>query len=216
MRSVALVDDHKLLRQGLANLVNSFKGYKVAFEADNGKHLIEMLESSKVPDIVLMDINMPEMDGFEASSWLNEKYPMVKILALSMSDEEHVIVKMLQSGAHGYILKNSTPDELQQALDAVITKGYYINDVVGTNLIASLSKSGKKVEESFNLGLLNARELEFIQLSCTELSYGAIAEKMNLSVKSMDFYKNNIEKKIGIKNRIALMKFALKNGIIKL
>jgi two-component system, NarL family, invasion response regulator UvrY len=216
MRSVALVDDHTLLRQGLASLVNSFQGYKVVFEADNGKQFIEKMDPANAPEVVLLDINMPLMDGFQTATWLSQHHPSVKILALSMSDEEHVIIKMLESGAHGYILKNSTPDELQQALNAVITKGYYINDIVGTNLISSLSKSKKRGEDQFDIKVLNTRELEFIQLSCSELSYGEIAAKMNLSVKSMDFYKNNIEKKIGIKNRIALMKFALKNGIIKL
>jgi two-component system, NarL family, invasion response regulator UvrY len=215
MRSIALVDDHILLRQGLAGLVNSFEGYEVAFEADNGEQFIERLNTAKLLAAVLLDINMPGMDGFETASWLKENHPSIKVLALSMSDEEQVIIRMLQSGAHGYILKNTTPDELQQALDTVITKGYYINDVVGTNLIASLSKP-KHEEAEFDLKILNERELEFIRLSCTELSYGEIAGKMNLSVKSMDFYKNNIEKKIGIKNRIALMRFAIKNGIIKL
>jgi two-component system, NarL family, invasion response regulator UvrY len=195
--------------------VNSFEGYEVAFEADNGEQFIERLNTAKLPAAVLLDINMPGMDGFETASWLKENHPSIKVLALSMSDEEQVIIRMLQSGAHGYILKNTTPDELQQALDTVITKGYYINDVVGTNLIASLSKP-KHEEAEFDLKILNERELEFIRLSCTELSYGEIAGKMNLSVKSMDFYKNNIEKKIGIKNRIALMRFAIKNGIIKL
>jgi two-component system, NarL family, invasion response regulator UvrY len=215
MRSIALVDDHTLLRQGLAGLVNSFEGYEVAFEADNGKQFIERLNTAKLPAAVLLDINMPGMDGFETASWLRANHPSIKILALSMSDEEQVIIRMLQSGAHGYILKNTTPDELQQALDTVITKGYYINDVLGTNLIASLSKPTHE-EAEVDLKILNDRELDFIRLSCTERSYGEIADKMNLSVKSMDFYKNNIEKKIGIKNRIALMRFAIKNGIIKL
>jgi DNA-binding NarL/FixJ family response regulator len=160
---------------------------------------------------------MPVMDGFETANWLKENHPYIKVLTLSMSDEEEIIVKMLKSGSHGYILKNATPKELKQALDAVLTKGFYINDIVGNNLISSLSKTEQsKREKNIDINILNERELEFIKLSCTDLTYSEIADKMNLSVKSMDFYKANIEKKIGIKNRISLVKFAVKHGIVKL
>ncbi len=123
MNAVALIDDHILLRQGLATLVNSFPGYKVAFEADNGQQLVEKMKMAHPPAAVLLDINMPLMDGFETASWLKQHHPGVKILALSMSDEEETIIKMLQCGAHGYVLKNTTPDELQHALDTVMKKG---------------------------------------------------------------------------------------------
>jgi two-component system, NarL family, invasion response regulator UvrY len=203
------------LRQGLANLVNSFPGYTVMFEADNGRQFIEQVEAKTAPAAVLLDVNMPVMDGFATAAWIKEHLPQVKVLALSMMDDETAVIRMLQSGAHGYILKNTTPEELQEALDTVIKKGYYLNDTVGSNLIASMSKA-PSTEPVVDLKALNEKELEFIRLCSTELSYGEIAREMCLSPKSMDFYKTNIEKKTGIKNRITLVLFALKHGLVKL
>jgi two-component system invasion response regulator UvrY len=213
MNTVALVDDHVLLRQGLASLINSFPGYKVLFEADNGRQLVEKITGPENPVAILLDINMPLMDGFETAAWLKKNHPGIKILALSMSDEEETIIKMLQAGAHGYVLKNTTPDELKHALDTVIAKGYYLNDLVGMNVIQSMSKPQEPV---FDLKVFTAKELQFIKLSCTELTYNSIADKMALSPKTIEFYKENIEKKTGIRNRISLVRFALKNGIVKL
>lgn len=213
MNAVALVDDHVLLRQGLASLVNSFEGYKVIFEADNGKQLIEKMKGADAPVAILLDINMPLMDGFETAAWLKKNHPSIKVLALSMSDEEDIIIKMLQAGAHGYVLKNTTPEELKTALDTVIAKGYYLNELVGMNMMQSMSKPQ---EQPIDLKTFTAKELQFIKLSCTELSYNEIADKMALSPKTIEFYKDNIERKIGIRNRISLVRFALKNGIVKL
>jgi DNA-binding NarL/FixJ family response regulator len=213
MNTVALVDDHVLLRQGLATLVNSFPGYKVLFEADNGGQLVEKIAGPEKPIAILLDINMPMMNGFETAAWLKKNQPEIKILALSMSDEEETIIKMLQAGAHGYVLKNTTPDELKHALDTVIAKGYYLNDLVGMNVIQSMSKPQEPV---FDLKVFTPKELQFIKLSCTELTYNSIADKMALSPKTIEFYKENIEKKTGIRNRISLVRFALKNGIVKL
>lgn len=213
MNAVALVDDHVLLRQGLASLVNSFDGYHVIFEADNGKQLTERINGSELPRAILLDINMPLMDGFETAAWLRKNHPSVKILALSMSDEEETIIKMLQAGAHGYVLKNTTPEELKNALDTVIAKGYYLNELVGMNVIQSISKTQ---EQPFDIKTFTSKELQFIKLSCTEFTYNEIADKMALSPKTIEFYKDNIEKKTGIRNRISLVRFALKNGIVKL
>lgn len=215
MNSIVLVDDHVLLRQGLANLIKTFEGYEVLFEADNGLDLIEKLNNHK-PAAVLLDINMPKMDGFKTAAWLKQNHPSIKILALSMSDEEETIIKMLQAGAHGYILKNTTPDELKNGLDAVITKGYYLNEAIGVNVFNSLTHKSNKPEDYFDIKTLNKKEIQFIKLSCTELSYLEIAEKMAISPKTIDFYKVNLERKIGIKNRVTLALFALKNGIVKL
>lgn len=215
MNSVALVDDHVLLRQGLATLINSFPGYQVVFEADNGLECTRQMKEPP-PAAVLLDINMPQMDGFETAAWLRQHHPQVKILALSMSDEEETIIRMLQSGAHGYVLKNTTPAELKEALDTVIQKGYYLNDTLGVQVISSLNRGPARKEQPFDPGVLNERELMFIRLSCTERTYAEIAAEMSLSPKTMEFYKMNIEKKTGIKNRISLVLFALKNGIVKL
>jgi DNA-binding NarL/FixJ family response regulator len=213
MKSVALVDDHVLLRQGLANLVNTFPGYNVCFEADNGRQFVEKIKNSVTkPNAVLVDIHMPIMDGFETAAWLRKNHPNIKVLALSMSDEQEVIIKMLQAGAHGYILKNTTPDELHQALDTIINKGFYMNELVTLNLLSAVTK---RPVEAFDTSDLNEREVEFLRLCATDLSLNEIADAMNLSVKTMDFYKKSIEKKTGISGRISLVRFAIKSGIVE-
>lgn len=213
MKSVALVDDHVLLRQGLANLVNTFTGYNVCFEADNGKQLIDKMKSAgTIPDAILVDIHMPVMDGFQTAAWLRKNHPSVKVLALSMSDEQDVIIKMLQAGAHGYILKNTTPDELQQALETIISKGFYMNDLVTLNLLSAVTN---QPVDKIDISELNERELEFLRLCATDLSLNEIADSMHLSVKTMDFYKKSIEKKTGVSGRISLVKFAIRSGIVQ-
>ena len=135
MKTVALIDDHVLLRNGLANLIESFGDYKVLFQADNGKQFIESLQKGIVPDIVLIDINMPIMDGHETAIWMRENNFKISILALSMYDDENSIIKMFKAGAKGYILKDCDPSELKTALEAVVTKGFYYNEMITGKLI---------------------------------------------------------------------------------
>ncbi|HEY2722239.1 MAG TPA: response regulator transcription factor, partial [Chitinophagaceae bacterium] len=132
---VVLIDDHVLLRNGLANLVKSFDDYVVLFEANNGQHFIEQLDPKQLPDIVLMDINMPVKDGFDTTLWLKQNFSGVKVLALSMYDTEPSIIRMLKYGAKGYILKDTEPKEFKIALDSVYHKGYYYSDLVAGKLI---------------------------------------------------------------------------------
>jgi two-component system invasion response regulator UvrY len=218
MKYIAIVDDHVLMRQGLAGLINSFIEYKVIIEANNGKHFIDSLKPPALPDIVLLDVTMPEMDGFETAKWLKKNYPEVKILALSMLDDERTIIRMLQSGAHGYILKNCTPKELLTALDTIAEKGYFINDHVGVNLIVAMNKGVKSPEEpkKLDLSVFNEKEIEFLKYNCSEKSYKEIGQILELSPRTIEWYKEGIEKKTGIKNRIGLAVFAIKNGIVKL
>ncbi|HEX6915826.1 MAG TPA: response regulator transcription factor [Chitinophagaceae bacterium] len=212
MKTVALVDDHILLRHGLAALINSFPGYSVLFEADNGKQLTEMINPEQLPTAILLDINMPEMNGFEAAAWMKKTYPDVKILALSMRDEEDAIIRMLHAGANGYVLKNASPQELLTALDSLISRGFYLNDQLHMTVIQSVGRTPAK---EFDTRILTPKELQFIHLSCSDLGYAAIAREMGLSPKTIDFYKQSIEKKIGIRNRVSLVMFAIRNGIVK-
>ena len=119
LTKIALVDDHSLLRGSLATLINSFEGYEVAFEADNGKDFINLLQTNHSPDIVLLDITMPEMNGFETAAWIKKHLPSIKVLVLSMMDNETTIISMLKNGARGYILKDSKPDVFRQALNDI-------------------------------------------------------------------------------------------------
>ena len=214
MQTVVLVDDHVLLRNGLANLIESFGDYKVLFEADNGEHFISKLNPNNIPDIVLMDISMPLMDGFETSFWIKKNYPNIKILVLSMLDDEAPIIKMFKAGASGYILKDCDPSELKTALHAVETKGYYYTEMITGKLIHSINSSDGAI--IFKGASLNEKEKEFLRLACTELTYKEIAEKMYLSPRTVDGYRIELFEKLDVKTRIGLVIFAIKNGLVKL
>jgi two-component system, NarL family, invasion response regulator UvrY len=215
MLSIALVDDHSLLRNGLAQLVQSL-GYCIAFEASTGKEFIEQLKLYDTPTLVLMDINMPEMDGYETTKWLKQHHPDVHVLALSMYDNEASIIKMLKCGAKGYILKDSDPAELKAAIDAVINKGYYYSDLVSGKLIHAINKIEDEGSDVHALTNLSDRETEFLKYSCTELTYKEIAEKMFVSPRTIDGYRDALFEKLNIKTRVGLAMYAIKNGLVQL
>lgn len=213
--SLAIVDDHQLFRDGMAELIEGFGAYDIVIEADSGKDFIAQLAHKKIPKIVLMDINMKEMDGFETAAWLRENHPEVKILALSMYENENAIIRMMRLGSRGYILKNIRKQELEQALSSVVTKGYYYTDLVTGKLIHAISNLDQQ-SPSANLReivSLSEREMEFLKLVCTELTYRQIAEKMNLSIHTIDGYRNSLFEKLNIKSRVGLVLYAIKNKI---
>lgn len=213
---IAIVDDHKLFRDGLAELINGFNGYSVIMEADNGRDFIEQLDKQGVPDIILLDINMKEMDGFETAAWLGEHYPDVKILVLSMYENENAIIRMLRLGARGYVLKDIRKQELEQALLALATKGYYYTEMVTGKLIHAINASNqeKSGQARKDLVSLNNREIEFLKLVCTESTYKDIADKMCLSVHTIDGYRDELFEKLNVKSRIGLVLYAIKNKIV--
>ena len=215
MAKIALVDDHSLLRMGLASLVES-QGNTVLFEADDGKEFIKKLDGQNLPHIVLMDINMPEMDGFETTQWLRQNHPGVHVLALSMYDNETSIIRMLKCGAKGYILKDSEPPELKKALDSVHEKGYYYSELVTGRLIHSINKMDAEKSEAKNQTELSDREKEFLKLACTEMTYKEIAEKMFLSPRTIDGYRDALFEKLQLKTRVGLVMYAIKNGIVNI
>jgi DNA-binding NarL/FixJ family response regulator len=214
MANIVLVDDHILLRNGLASLVKDL-GYNVLFEADNGEDLITKLEAKGAPDIVLLDINMPKKDGYETALWLKRNFPDSKILALSMYDDENAIIRMLKNGARGYILKDTDPAELRSAIEAVLTKGFYYSEMVTGRLIHTINTMDDD-NSSQNLLGLNEREIEFLKLAATEMTYKEIAEKMFLSPRTIDGYRDALFEKLNIKSRVGLVLFAIKNGIVSL
>lgn len=210
MPSIVLVDDHTLLRNGLAQLVQSL-GHTVLYEANNGKELISQLSSSSLPNLVLMDINMPQMDGYATTQWLKENHPDVKVLALSMYDNETAIIKMLKCGARGYILKDSEPAELKAAIDAVLDKGYYYSDLVSGKLLHAINNDTASDAAAHQL---NEREISFLKYACTEMTYKEIADKMFLSPRTIDGYRDALFEKLNIKTRVGLVMYAIKNGIV--
>jgi two-component system invasion response regulator UvrY len=216
--TIALIDDHKLFREGLAELISGFSGYKVILEADNGKHFIEKLNRKEPPDLAILDINMPEMDGYETGYWLKENIPEVKILVLSMFDNENAIIRMMRLGVKGYILKDIRKTELKTALDSLTSKGYYYSDLVTGKLIHTIRKIDDERESTpvKDILSLTQREMEFLKLACSEMTYREIADKMCLSVHTIDGYRDSLFEKLHVKSRTGIVMFAVKNGIVDL
>jgi len=213
---VALADDHVLIRNGLAGLINSFDGYKVIFQAVNGQELIEKIDPKALPDIVLLDINMPKKDGYDTAWWLKNNYPDIKVLALSMYDNENAIIRMLKNGARGYVLKDAEPSDLKRALDDVCDKGFYYSELVTGHLMNTIHKMGDDHTSGKNILHLNDREIEFLKYACTELTYKEIADKMFLSPRTIDGYRDALFEKLNIKTRVGLAIYAIKNGIVNI
>jgi two-component system invasion response regulator UvrY len=209
---VAIIDDHILLRTALARLVNGFEGYTVLFEADNGKDLRAQIMQHHIPDIVLLDVNMPEMDGFETTQWLHKNYPHIKVLVLSMLSDEKTIIKMFRLGAKGYLLKNTDHEELKKALDSVMNKNVYLSEYVSDKLVSGLHRDADK--EETKPVMLNDKEKEFLRWTCTELSYKEIAEKMFLSPRTIDDYRQTLFGKLKVHSRVGLVMYTIKNGMV--
>ena len=211
---IALIDDHILLRKGLASLLEDLD-YHIVFQANNGKELQHQLQKNAAPDIVLMDINMPEMDGYDATLWLRQHYPEVKVIALSMYDDEKAIIRMLKNGARGYLLKDSDPAELNAAINAVMQKGFYHSELVTGKLIHSIHKmEASSNNKTVSVLGLTEKEREFLKLVCTEMTYREIAEQMGLSHRTIDGYRDILFDKLDIKSRVGLAIFAIKSGIV--
>ena len=214
MANIVLVDDHVLLRNGLASLVKNI-GHEVLFEADNGEAFTKKLNPKLLPDLVLLDINMPEMDGYTTAQWIKINHPDIKVLALSMYDNENSIIRMLKNGAKGYILKDSEPVELKAAIDALMTKGYYYSDLVSGKLIHAINKIDDEGSDVNTLNTLNERETDFLKYACTELTYKEIADKMFVSPRTIDGYRDALFEKLHVKTRVGLVMYAIKNGIVQ-
>jgi two-component system, NarL family, invasion response regulator UvrY len=212
--NIALVDDHILLRNGLVSIIKSFEGYSVLFEANNGKEFIEQLKMYPAPDMVLLDINMPEMNGIETATWIKENLPFAKILVLSVMDTDSVIISMLKLGARGYILKDSKPAIFKKALDDIRNAGFYMNELVSSKMLNYVIAD--KGKEKFVIPNLSENEITFLQLSCTEMTYKEIAEKMRISPRTVDGYRDHLLKKLNVQSRVGLVIFAIKYGFFKL
>jgi DNA-binding NarL/FixJ family response regulator len=208
MKNIVVVDDHTLLSQAISGLVNSFEDFQVLYTCKNGQEFIDQLVfKNKRPDIVLMDVNMPIMNGIETTAHLKEHFPDIKVLALSVEEEEHTILKMLRAGAKGYLLKDTEKSILHNALKELATQGFYHTNTVSQLLVKSL-------DEDSSLAL-KEREIEFIKHACTEMTYNEIADKMFLSPKTVQGYRDSVFSKLNLKNRTGLVIYAIKNGHFK-
>jgi DNA-binding NarL/FixJ family response regulator len=209
---IAIVDDHALFRRGISNLLQEFPDIRVAFEACNGGELQQLLPSHPDVSVLLMDINMPAVDGYQATAWVKEHYSQVHVLALSMFDEDLAIIRMLKAGAGGYVLKECQPSELYQAICEINKKGVFLNEMVSGKMLKTFQALAADTEGPN----LTPRETEFIQWCVSELTYKEIADKMKVAPRSVDNYRENLFEKLALKSRVGLVLYALRNNIAKL
>lgn len=204
-RRILIVDDHYLLSQALGSLIDSFEGYKTVGICKNGREAVEKIrEDNFSADVILMDVKMPIINGIEATQQIVKFNPSQKVLALSIEEDERLIIQMIRAGARGYLLKDVRKEVLRQALHQVYFTGYYSNEQ---------SESIKDSEVSLKPEELSQRERSFIKYACSERTYKEIAEKMCVSPKTIEGYRDSVYKKLNTKNRIGLVLHAIRNGI---
>ncbi len=205
---IILVDDHTLFTQSLKFLLNSFENFEVVNTFENGKLFVDFLDSNPTfeADLVLLDVNMPILDGIQTMKWVGKNRPSQKVLALSLNDDEDTIIKMLKNGARGYLLKDTSPNMFEEAMTIVIESGIYYTELVSGILVNRYDKIKNKIQ-------LRDKEIEFVKLCCTEKTYKEIAEVMHISPKTVEGYREEIFSKLELKSRIGLVLYAIKNKI---
>ena len=209
---VAIADDYKIFREGLKVSLAQDDGLQVIFEAENGEELLAAMES-KLPDLIIMDLKMPIMDGMEATQIVRKKYPDVKVLVVSMYEDDKFIIHLMEIGANGYLLKNAEPEEIRKAIYAVCENGYYFNDLVNKALLKKLVLKNN-IKPSFNENVdLTERELEVLKLICEEKTAAEIAKQIFLSPRSVEGIRQRLIEKIGVRNTAGIVMFAVKNGL---
>lgn len=212
MIKVGLVDDHVILRKSLTVLIGMLQDFHVILQAGNGKELIDQLNDEQLPDIILMDITMPVMDGVETTKWLKQHYPGIKVIALSMIKNDLIVIRMLKNGARGYILKDCEPEELRQAMHEVYTKGYFYNELV----TPKMKGKGLEKEEPTNKVMINEGELTFLRWACTEKTYKEIADEMGVSARTVDGYRDALFQKLQVTTRVGLAIYAIRHELVTL
>lgn len=209
---IAIVDDHKLVSKAIENLISYNPDFDVIMNCPNGQEFLDSIRQAQdIPDVVLMDINMPRKNGIETTAELSKEFPNVKVIALTMEDHEGTIIKMLKAGAKGYLLKDMSPDILFDAIGIVHKKGIFYTDLVTQSLLKI--KTEEKFMDTLN-ETLKDREVEFIKLACSELTYREIADQMFVSPRTIDGYRDSVFVKLNVKSRVGIVLFAIKHNII--
>jgi DNA-binding NarL/FixJ family response regulator len=207
---VGLVDDHQLFLKSLSLMLETLNDFEVVVEALNGQDLQQKLAARPVlPDLMLIDVNMPVMDGIQTTAWLQEHYPAIKPVALSMNDKDSAIIKMFKAGCCAYLLKDVHPTLLEKALREVHTKGYYNTDAVQFSPGRLLNRMEKEV-------VLTPKEAEFLPLACSEMTYKQIAAEMNVTERTVDGYREALFQKFGVQSRVGLCLEALRKEFVSL
>jgi DNA-binding NarL/FixJ family response regulator len=215
---IGLVDDQKLFRQSLAALITGIDGFELVMEADHGADCLDKLKNLLAqPQVILMDMEMPEMDGMELNTKLHEQYPDIKVIVLSVHARERLIARMIEAGASGYLFKNCDKDELVTAIQTVVSSGYYIN----AQVLKAIQQNAGQKDRTMRVGSkipveLSSREKEILNLICREYSNAEIAEKLFISVRTAEGHRNNLLVKTGCRNTAGLVLFAIKYHLVEL
>jgi DNA-binding NarL/FixJ family response regulator len=211
---IFIADDHTLFRKAMVNLIKGFENVEEVKDAENGKELLTLMKYQQ-PDVAIVDLQMPVMDGTETCENIVSRYPDVKVIVLTMHDSEKYILHMMELGVHAFLLKNTEPEELEQAIDAVIEKDFYHNHLVATVLRKNVKERKQGHRPSFNAIELSDREHEILLLVCQEMTNKEIGLKLSLSEHTIRNHRSNIMEKVGVNNMVGLVKFAYDTGLMK-
>ena len=205
---LAVVDDHEIVRKGIIGVILGFGGFSLQIEAENGRDLFDQLSAAEtLPDIVVMDISMPEWDGYETLAAIRKQWPEMKVLVLTMHKHEFAIIKMFRAGSNGYLLKNTPPKQLEKALRAIHELGFYFSEIASSNLYHRLQHSNV-------IPLLSEKEIQMLKLCPTDMTYKEIADKMNISERSVAAHRISLFEKFGVNSRAALVICTIQMGLI--
>ena len=207
-----IADDHIVFRQGIRYTLNADTALECVGEVENGVQLLELLEKVS-PDVILLDMKMPEMDGMEATKRIREKNADVKIIVLTMYDDENFVLHMLDMGVNGYLVKNADPDEIIKAIHTVHENNYYFSDLVSKIMLKGLVNKNRVQQRTKENVQLNDKEKEILRLICLEHTNAEIAAKVFLSQRTVEGIRSSLLEKIGVRNMAGLVIYALKNGI---
>jgi DNA-binding NarL/FixJ family response regulator len=211
---VYMADDHTLFRKAMVNLIRGFENIAEVKDAENGKELLTLMKY-QLPDVAIIDLQMPVMDGTETSEYILQKYPDVKIIILTMHDSEKFILHMMEMGVHAFLLKNTEPEELEEAINSVIEKDFYHNDLVATVLRKNVKEKRAGLRPAFSANELSDREKEIVMLVCQELTIKEIGQKLSISENTVRNHRVNIMEKVGVSNMVGLVKYAYDSGLVK-
>ena len=210
---IAIADDYSIYRDGLKVGLLQDSNFEIILEAANGEELLEKMEHN-IPDVIIMDLKMPVMDGMEATKLARKKFAEVKILVVSMYDDDKFIIHLMEIGANGYLLKNADSDEIRKAIYTVYENGYYFNDIVSKALLKKLVIKGN-LKPSFNQNIeLTEREQDVLKLICAEKTAAEMGQQLFLSQRSIEGIRLRLIEKVGVRNTAGLVMFAVKNGMI--
>lgn len=211
-----IADDHPIFRSGIKALLEQISNFEVVAEAHNGREVLSLMERHDV-DVIIMDIKMPDMNGIEATELVRKRFPQVSILALSMHDEERYIFEMLQAGAQGYILKNTGKQELVTAVNTLAKGESYFSPEVSSKLLHQFirRRDSEAATERTGFAPITKREKEVLRLICAEYTNPEIAERLSISRRTVDTHRKNLLHKLGVKNTVGLIKYAMQHGLIE-